>query len=134
MPLRTATIFFAAALVMACQKPEAPAASVPGAGMSPPAAFRASGAEPFWTAELEPGEMPVLRVKLLGHARPWVLENLAPASDGRYRGKSEDGHEIELRIDMKPCTAESGMVSPATAHLTVDGQRFDGCGRFEHDR
>jgi uncharacterized membrane protein len=133
MPSRAAIILFAAVVTTACRKPDMPTASTPGAGASPPAAFRASGSEPFWTAELEPGETPVLRVDMPGRERPWLLKHLTPASGG-YRGRSQDGHEIELRIDAKPCIGENGQAYPAAAHLTVDGRRFDGCGRFEGGR
>lgn len=105
-------------------------ATGPGAdAVATPQAFRATGNEPGWLAEVGVGGAG-LRVEVdYGQTR---YEVAAPSAgpDG-WAGAAADGTPVKLSIQRVPCQDDmSGRAFEAKAMLTVGTRQLHGCGAF----
>jgi uncharacterized membrane protein len=97
--------------------------------------FRAVGNEPGWTAEVDKGAAPPMRVVLDYGQRALQVAHTQPFSDPAtgvvgFRGNTADGMRIELTIQRGQCVDASGASFDASADLAVGSQHYKGCGRF----
>lgn len=98
-------------------------------------ALRAAGNEPGWIVEVDRGETPRLRAELdYGERRLEVAAaQPLPSQDGTggFRGRAEDGGQVELRIRRERCHDDmSGHPYPASAELLVGGRTYRGCAAY----
>jgi len=93
--------------------------------------FRALGTEPGWTAEVDRGGTPAMRLVLAYGERRLTLARTTPLAGGAgFRGEAE-GIVAELRIIRESCSdGMSDAEYPASVVLTVGADTFRGCGRF----
>lgn len=89
--------------------------------------FRALGVEPFWTLD-------VLRdsIEFRGLGFPTRRFGIETTSESAglliWSGNAEDGTTAEVEIRARRCVdSMSGAVFPLRAHVTVDGDTFEGC-------
>lgn len=105
----------------------APAATTPAASA---AAFRATGNEPGWLAQVSDGEAPRLHVETDYGEKKYEIAAPTQGQDG-WSGKAEDGTEIKLTFQRTVCEDNmSGKAFGATVMLTVGARQYHGCGDF----
>ena len=94
------------------------------------AVFRAAGEEPGWHAVVAHGRIEAT----LDHGARIVTAPVARSTTGtgatRWRGTARPG-DLRLRARDVPCRdTMSGRAYPATVLLTIDGETYEGCGRW----
>ena len=105
----------------------APEATTPTASAP---AFRATGNEPGWLAQVSDGAAPRLHVETDYGEKKYEIAAPTQGQDG-WSGKAEDGTEIKLTFQRTVCEDNmSGKAFGATAMLTVGARQYHGCGDF----
>lgn len=100
------------------------------AGTEAPPAFRATGNEPGWLAQVSEGPNPVLRVETGYGEQKYEIASPTQGADG-WSGKAADGTEIKLSYQRTLCHDDmSGQGFGATVMLTVGARQYHGCGEF----
>lgn len=113
----------------------AAAAAVPASGATrsgdePAPAFRATGNEPGWLAQVSAGATPTLRVETGYGEQKYEIDAPTQGKDG-WSGKAADGTEIKLSYQRTTCQdTMSGQDFGATVMLTVGARQYHGCGDF----
>jgi len=106
------------------------AAAVASASTDAAPAFRATGNEPGWLAQVSAGPTPTLRVET-GYGEQ-TFDVVAPTQgkDG-WSGKAADGTDIKVSFQRTVCHDDmSGQAFGATVMLTVGARQYHGCGDF----
>lgn len=129
------------ALAVACQSSEAPSPAVdgtvgdtpvaPAAGSEVPAqAFRATGNEPGWLAQVAGDAPHALRVEVDYGQTTYEVVTPTQGPDG-WAGTATDGTPVKLSIERVACQDDmSGQDFEAKAMLTVGTRQLHGCGGF----
>lgn len=110
---------------------DAPAAVVaPAAAALPSDAFRATGNEPGWLAEVAAGGSSALRVEVDYGQTHYEVAAPTHGPDG-WAGAAADGTPIKLSVQRVPCQDDmSGRTFDAKVMLTVGARQLHGCGSF----
>lgn len=150
--MRASPLIFSLAIatgLVACQPAQqadtaAPAAAAaptetPPAAVAPPSldaqaqaapAFRATGNEPGWLAQVSAGENPVLHVETGFGEQKFDVMSPTQGKDG-WSGKAADGTDIKVTFQRTVCHDDmSGQAFGATVMLTVGTRQYHGCGDF----
>lgn len=102
----------------------------PAAAERPSDAFRATGNEPGWVAEVGAGGTSALRVEVDYGQTRYVVAAPTQGPDG-WAGAAADGTPIKLSVQRVPCQDDmSGKAFDAKAMLTVGTRQLHGCGSF----
>lgn len=134
------------ALAVACQPAADPAlngeaaaagpSDAPAAVVAPAAegrasdAFRATGNEPGWLAEVAAGGGSALRVEVDYGQTQYEVAAPTHGPDG-WAGAAADGTPIKLSVQRVPCQDDmSGKTFDAKVMLTVGTRQLHGCGSF----
>ena len=127
-----------AAGLAACQPAEPPdraAADPVAAGNEAPPptaapAFRATGNEPGWLAQVSAGDNPVLRVETGYGEQTFEVPAPTQGKDG-WSGKAADGTDIKVSFQRTVCHDDmSGQAFGTKVMLTVGARQYHGCGDF----
>jgi membrane-bound inhibitor of C-type lysozyme len=98
------------------------------AGTAP--AFRATGNEPGWLAQVSAGPHPQLRVETGYGEQKFEVTAPTQGKDG-WSGKAADGTDINVSFQRTVCEDNmSGQKFGATVMLTVGTRQYHGCGDF----
>lgn len=93
-------------------------------------AFRATGNEPGWLAQVSAGDAPRLHVETGYGEQTFEVASLTQGKDG-WSGKAADGTDIKLSFQRTVCQdTMSGQGFGATVMLTVGARQYHGCGDF----
>lgn len=93
-------------------------------------AFRATGNEPGWLAQVSAGDHPVLRVETGYGEQKFEVPAPTQGKDG-WSGKAADGTDIKVSFQRTVCHDDmSGQAFGATVMLTVGARQYHGCGDF----
>jgi uncharacterized membrane protein len=94
--------------------------------------FRGIGTEPGWSVEVGGGPRPTLQALLdYGERTVHVSQATAVAGGLAYAGSASDGAQVRLQLEREECSdGMSDQRYPLSATLTVDEQRYQGCGRL----
>lgn len=93
-------------------------------------AFRATGNEPGWLAQVSAGATPTLRVETGYGEQTYEIDAPSQGKDG-WSGKAADGTEIRVSYQRTTCQdTMSGQEFGATVMLTVGARQYHGCGDF----
>ncbi len=89
----------------------------------PPAPYHALGTEPFWNLLIDEHDVTFVRPD----QRP--IEQPTPAVIHGFAGEIYQTQRINVNIVHGPCSdGMSDRAYPDKVQVTVDGQRFNGCG------
>ncbi|WP_200342790.1 MliC family protein [Rhodovibrio sodomensis] len=98
------------------------------------AEFRAAGQEPGWHAEVAHGRIEATLDYGARIVTAPVVQSETGTGATRWRGTARPG-DLRLRARDIPCTdSMNGWAYPATVLLTIDGETFEGCGRWLQSR
>ncbi|MGH8038051.1 MAG: MliC family protein [Stenotrophomonas sp.] len=93
-------------------------------------AFRATGNEPGWLAQVSAGPHPQLRVETGYGEQKFEVTAPTQGKDG-WSGKAADGTDINVSFQRTVCEDNmSGQKFGATVMLTVGTRQYHGCGDF----
>jgi membrane-bound inhibitor of C-type lysozyme len=93
-------------------------------------AFRATGNEPGWLAQVGAGPNPQLRVETGYGEQTFEVAAPTQGKDG-WSGKAADGTDIKLSFQRTVCQDDmSGQAFGARVMLTVGARQYHGCGDF----
>lgn len=93
-------------------------------------AFRATGNEPGWLAQVSAGDNPVLRVETGYGEQTFEVPAPTQGKDG-WSGKAADGTDIKVSFQRTVCHDDmSGQAFGAKVMLTVGARQYHGCGDF----
>ncbi len=102
----------------------------PAAAASAAPAFRATGNEPGWLAQVSVGDTPVLRVETGYGEQKFEVLSPTQGKDG-WSGKAADGTDVKVSFQRTVCHDDmSGQAFGATVMLTVGARQYHGCGDF----
>jgi uncharacterized membrane protein len=94
------------------------------------ASFRAAGQEPGWHATVAHGRIEATLDYGARIVTAPVVQSATGTGATRWRGTARPG-DLRLRARDLPCRdSMSGRAYPATVLLTVDGETYEGCGRW----
>jgi putative lipoprotein len=112
-----------------------PDASAPwAAAAARGAVFRAAGQEPGWHATVAHGRIEATLDYGARIVTAPVIESATGTGATRWRGTARPG-DLRLRARDVPCRdAMNGRAYPATVLLTIDGETYEGCGRWLETR
>lgn len=118
------------AVVQPAAAPVASAASADTASGTAPQAFRATGNEPGWLAQVGTDGHVGLRVEVDHGQTTYDVAAPTQGADG-WAGTATDGTPVKLSIERVPCQdTMSGDSFDAKAMLTVGARQLHGCGSF----
>ena len=94
------------------------------------AIFRAAGQEPGWHATVAHGRIEATLDDGARIVTAPVVQSQTGTGATRWRGTARPG-DLRLRARDVPCRdTMSGRAYPATVLLTIDGETYEGCGRW----
>jgi len=129
------------ALAVACQSSDVPSPAVDGTGRDTPVApaagsevpaqaFRATGNEPGWLAQVSGDAPHALHVEVDYGQTTYEIVAPTQGPDG-WAGTATDGTPVKLSIERVACQDDmSGQEFEAKAMLTVGTRQLHGCGGF----
>ena len=97
--------------------------------------FRALGNEPGWYVEIDDGARITL-VTDYGETRvetPAPVPDVGPRASRTTYAVQTEAHDLIITIEGRACQDNmSGEAFPSTVVVTLDGRRYQGCGRALH--
>lgn len=124
-----AVILVAAGCAAPAAAPGPPAPDLPECERRAGSLYTATGTEPGWRLTIGPA-----RLRLEADYGERVVETATPIPQSRPDGTSRyrtDAGDRRLTVEIEPRYCEnamSGKAFPDTVSVTLDGERFDGCG------